>query len=364
MIEPSIKIVLPTTGEVIQFNGQKLASGQVTRIALEIPQSMSFEEWARLGEALVTAEQSVMWWIGDWWTYGEHRYGERSKILGQLKEAGYNPPRLETCIRAGVISKKFKTDRRRSVLSHAHHVEVASLDPKQADWFLDRAQTSDWTRKELRDEVRRYKLEALRRPGDRKYETQTVDDLFALITADKQFGTIYADPPWPYGNQATRASTKNHYKAHNDLSIEDICALPVNQLSADAAHCHLWTTNGFLREAFDVMEAWGFAYKSCFIWVKPDFGIGNYWRVGHEFMLFGIKGKAPFGDNSQQSWVYEQAGEHSAKPPSVRRILERTSPGPRLELFGRKEVDGWTVWGNEVERKNFDVTTFDFGDER
>jgi N6-adenosine-specific RNA methylase IME4 len=112
--------------------------------------------------------------------------------------------------------------------------------------------------------------------------------------------------------------------------------------------------NGFLNEAFDVMEAWGFTYKSCFVWVKPDFGIGNYWRVGHEFMLFGIKGKAPFGDNSQQSWIYERAGEHSTKPAKVRSIIERCSPGPWLELFGRREIENWTVWGNEIERKTKD----------
>ena len=256
-----------------------------------------------------------------------------------------------TCVKAAIVAKRFGSERRRSLLSHAHHVEFSvNFTPREADWFLDRAEQNGWTRQELRDEVRRYKLDALRRPGDKKYETQTVDDLYALVTAGKQYGMIYADPPWPYGNQATRSATKRHYKEHNELSVEDICALPVPQLTADAAHCHLWTTNGFIREAFNVMDAWGFSYRSCFVWVKPDFGIGNYWRVGHEFMLFGIKGKAPFRDNSQQSWLYEPAGEHSAKPAKVRRIIEQTSPGPYLELFGRREVDNWTVWGNEVER--------------
>ena len=86
--------------------------------------------------------------------------------------------------------------------------------------------------------------------------------------------------------------------------------------------------------------------------MKPDFGIGNYWRVGTEYLLFGIKGKSPFLDNSQQNWIYESASDkHSAKPVKVRRLIEQCSPGPWLELFGRWEVDNWTVWGNEIERE-------------
>lgn len=350
--EHAVEIVVPATGEVVPLTRRYLANGQATRTSLNLPDGLNVGEWGAIGDALSTAEQSIMWWIGDWWAYGERQgYGERSRLLEELREAGHNPPSLGTCMNAATTARRFQTSRRREVLSFEHHKSVAALDDRDAQWFLERAETNGWSRQQLRDEVRRYKLERVRRPGERKYETQTVDDLHALVAEGKTFGTIYADPPWPYGNQATRAATKNHYKAHNDLSIADICKMPVGDLSADNGHCHLWTTNGFLREAFDVMAAWGFTYKSCFVWVKPDFGIGNYWRVGHEFMLFGIRGKAPFGDNSQQSWVYEPAGEHSAKPPKVRRLIERCSPGPYLELFGRREVENWTVWGNEVERR-------------
>lgn len=339
------------TGQVISLTRSNLGDAEASRTGLVLPDDLPISEWAAIGDALSHAEGAVMWWVGDWWAYGEKQgYGERSAILEQLREAGHNPPSFKTCARAGVVARQFRSARRRVVLSFEHHKSVASLDEGEQDWMLDRAETHGWSRAELRDEVRRLKLEKLRRPGDRRYETQTEKDLVALIDQGKKFGTIYADPPWPYGNQGTRAATKNHYKAHNDLSVDDICKLPINELTADAAHCHLWTTNGFLREAFDVMAAWGFQYKSCLIWVKPDFGIGNYWRVGHEFLLFGLKGKAPFGDNSQQSWVYEPAGEHSAKPAKVRRIIERCSPGPYLELFGRREVENWTVWGNEIER--------------
>lgn len=347
----NIETVLPTTGQIVPLSSHSLATGKATRICLNLPDALPFDEWAAVGEALANADQALQWWIGDWWAYGEHAYGQRSRLLDKLRESGHNFPAFKTCANAGSLARRFESSRRRELLSWEHHAAVAKLDENEQDWFLDRAIANGWSRNDLRQEVRRHKLEQLRRPGEHKYETQTFEDLDALVRAGEKFGTIYADPPWPYDNQGTRAATKNHYKAHSDLTIEDICKMPVPQLSAESAHCHLWTTNGFIREAFQVMEAWGFTYKSCFVWVKPDFGIGNYWRVGHEFMLFGIKGKAPFSDNSQQSWIYEQAGEHSAKPAKVRRIIEMTSPGPFLELFSRREIEGWTVWGNEIERR-------------
>jgi N6-adenosine-specific RNA methylase IME4 len=170
-------------------------------------------------------------------------------------------------------------------------------------------------------------------------------DLGALSSRGMKFGTVYADPPWLYGNQGTRGSTGDHYVG---LSVDEICELPVAQLVADNAHLHLWTTNAFLFEAKRVIEAWGFEYRSCYVWVKPQMGMGNYWRVSHEFLLFGIKGKAPFADRSLMSWGEFPRGKHSAKPEPIRALIEKASAGPYLEMFARRPVRGWTVWGNEV----------------
>jgi len=172
-----------------------------------------------------------------------------------------------------------------------------------------------------------------------------------LADVDGQtFGTIYADPPWKYGNQATRASTDNHY---DTLTVDQLCEMPIAKLAADKCHMHLWTTNAFLPDSFRVIAAWGFEYKSCFIWCKPQMGIGNYWRVSHEFLLLGVKGSATFRDKSLMSWGTFRRSKHSAKPEEVRGFIERGSPGPYLELFGRRARDGWTVFGNQVEERLF-----------
>lgn len=177
--------------------------------------------------------------------------------------------------------------------------------------------------------------------------SRTLDELSA---GGRRYATIYADPPWLYGNQATRGATSDHYRG---LTAAQIAELPVREMVADNAHLHLWTTNAFLFDARAVMEAWGFEYKSCFVWVKPQMGMGNYWRVSHEFCLFGIRGSAPFGSRSEMSWKEWPRGRHSAKPEQMYDLIETVSPGPYLELFARRRRDGWSAWGNEIESTLF-----------
>lgn len=190
-------------------------------------------------------------------------------------------------------------------------------------------------------------------------ETCATEDLHALVESGKKFGTVYADPPWMYSNQATRSATSGVYKPGEwGMPVDELCALPVPDLTAEKAHLHLWTTNAFLPESFKVIEAWGFEYKSLFVWVKPQMGIGNYWRVSHELLLLGVKGGLTFSDHSQKSWGEFDRKKHSAKPEQVALNIEKVSPGPYLEMFARRTRDGWTVWGNEIERDMFNEAAF------
>lgn len=175
--------------------------------------------------------------------------------------------------------------------------------------------------------------------------------LDTLLKEGCRFGTIYADPPWQYENRASRGAAENHYPT---MSVQAIAELPVAELAAAEAHLHLWTTNGFLFEAQRVIEAWGFNYKSCLIWIKPQLGNGNYWRVSHEYLLLGTRGNLTFADRTQQSWIFADRTVHSAKPPVFRKLVEQTSPAPRLELFARTQSQGWTSWGNQFQPDLFE----------
>jgi N6-adenosine-specific RNA methylase IME4 len=184
-------------------------------------------------------------------------------------------------------------------------------------------------------------------PSNVAPSAKTACSLSDIVNRGEKYSTIYADPPWPYSNQATRAATSNHY---HTMSIDEICAEPISQLVADKAHLHLWTTNAFLFEAIDVLEAWGFEYKSCFIWVKPQMGLGNYWRVSHEFMLLGVRGGLKFADRGQMSWLTAKRTKHSQKPEAVRQLIEQVSPPNYLEMYGRQLplTPNWTVYGDQI----------------
>ena len=177
-----------------------------------------------------------------------------------------------------------------------------------------------------------------------------VDDLQELARSELKYATIYADPPWHYANVASRAAAVSHY---DTMTSAQLCQLPIDKLAEPNAHLHLWTTNSHLPDAFSVIEAWGFKYKSCLVWIKPQLGMGNYWRVSHEFLLLGVRGSLPIEDKTLKSWFVEKRRRHSSKPWCARELVERASPPPYLELFGRAEVpySNWTVFGNQVERR-------------
>lgn len=169
--------------------------------------------------------------------------------------------------------------------------------------------------------------------------------LWDRVHAGQRFACLYVDPPWQYANKATRSAAEKHYPT---LSLDALRQLPVRNLAAPKAHLHLWTTNGHLPEALDLMQAWGFAYKLMYTWCKKEMGMGNYWRSSTEHMLFGVRGGLPFLAHDEINWLLTSRGQYSRKPDQVRRKIEKVSPGPYLELFARETVPGWTVWGNDL----------------
>jgi N6-adenosine-specific RNA methylase IME4 len=175
-----------------------------------------------------------------------------------------------------------------------------------------------------------------------------VTSLQTLIDAGRKFRTIVSDPPWAFRDEATRAAASNHYPT---MSVKQIAAEPVQELTADSCFLHLWCPSAFLPQAFEVMAAWGFSYSSSsFVWIKPQMGMGNYWRLAHEYCLLGRKQNPAFLDHSQRSWLEADRTTHSTKPEQFRSIIEKVSPGPWLEMYGRKLPPNtqWMVYGNQV----------------
>lgn len=159
-----------------------------------------------------------------------------------------------------------------------------------------------------------------------------------------RYRTILADPPWDIQQVGGRGANQ-HYPL---MTLDAIKRLRVRNLAADDAHLWLWVTNAGIFAGREVMEAWGFTYRSCLTWIKPYFRLGVYLRNQTEHLLFGTRGKAPIQFHSQGTWFYAPVQEHSHKPEEQYAIIERCSPSPRLELFARRKRFGWHAWGNEV----------------
>lgn len=141
------------------------------------------------------------------------------------------------------------------------------------------------------------------------------------------------------------------------MNIEDIQRLPVKEIAADDCILFMWVTFPTLQEAFSVIEAWGFTYKTvAFAWVKQNkrspslfWGMGHWTRANVELCLLATKGTPKRQSAAVHQIVLSPIEEHSKKPDVVReKIIELAGDLPRIELFARQTVDGWDTWGNEV----------------
>jgi len=162
------------------------------------------------------------------------------------------------------------------------------------------------------------------------------------------FRVIVADPPWRYG----RDDDPTHRSAnpYPTMTLDAIKAMPVADIAAKDSVLWLWTTNGFLRESFEVLDAWGFTYKTCLTWAKHKIGTGDYLRGQTEHCLFAVKGRPTVLSGSQSTLLTANAGAHSAKPDEFYSAVESLCPGSKCELFSRKPRDGWTLFGNEIAK--------------
>lgn len=173
------------------------------------------------------------------------------------------------------------------------------------------------------------------------------------------FSTILIDPPWRFQNRTGKVAPEHRrLRRYETLSFEEIAALPVAKYAKERAHLYLWCPNALLLEALQIMQAWGFKYKTNIVWYKvrkdggPDGrGVGFYFRNVTELLLFGTRGslRTLKPGRTQVNIIVKRKQEHSRKPAEAIELIEQCSPGPYLELFARERIPGWTQWGDEVD---------------
>ena len=175
---------------------------------------------------------------------------------------------------------------------------------------------------------------------------------------NKQYGVIYADPPWTFKTYSEKGKGRSPEQHYSVLSLADISRLPVSDISKPDAVLLMWVIDPLLDKAFEVINAWGFKYKTvAFTWAKtnktkPGFFTGlGYWTRGNpEMCLLATKGKPKRLSKSVPQLVVEQRREHSRKPDIMYSHIENLLEGPYIELFARTQRPGWDAWGNQVDK--------------
>jgi N6-adenosine-specific RNA methylase IME4 len=184
------------------------------------------------------------------------------------------------------------------------------------------------------------------------------------------YNIIYADPAWQYDDKAlNRGGALRHY---NTMTIQEICNLNINSISANDCALFMWVTFPKLNECFEVIKAWGFTYKTvAFVWIKTnkrlnteqttllpedmfnfdDFmGMGRWTRSNAEICLLSTKGTIKRRSADVRQIIYSPIERHSKKPEETKeRIIKLVGDLPRMELFARQKTAGWDCWGNQVE---------------
>jgi N6-adenosine-specific RNA methylase IME4 len=184
----------------------------------------------------------------------------------------------------------------------------------------------------------------------------------------KKYKIIYADPAWSYDDKSlNRGGAERHYRT---MSIEDIKALPINDIADEDSILFMWATFPKLQEGLDTIKAWGFEFKTlAFVWIKTNkrtnneqlsflpsdsfdsfWGMGRWTRSNAEICLLAVKGKPQRLNADVHSVIYAPIDKHSKKPKETReRIIRLIGDLPRVELFARQKSEGWDIWGNELE---------------
>jgi N6-adenosine-specific RNA methylase IME4 len=224
----------------------------------------------------------------------------------------------------------------RAFNTNSHYVQDAKRIQEKRPELISKIKSGEITitqakREIVRDEVKR--------------ELQLPSDKYRII---------YADPPWNYSDKLS-ADLSNHYggaeKHYPCMTIEQLCAMDVKSIADDDAVLFLWVTSPLLEECFYVIKAWGFKYKTSFVWDKVKHNMGHYNSVRHEFLLVCTRGSCTpenvkLFDSVQ---TIERTDKHSQKPEEFREIINTLYPsGRRIELFAREQSGGWEVYGNQL----------------
>jgi N6-adenosine-specific RNA methylase IME4 len=319
----------------------KLAGFRLLARGIEPVGRPTRDQWTAAAQFAGAVEGSSPYWVGDLLAYAESRQDWQEKLDQMLADTGLA---RQTLYNHTYIARHVSPEVRDLAPTFSHAKAVAALEPHQQKRVLKKAREEELTVSQTAKLAR-----MIVRPK--------VVDGQAVLTG--KFRVIYADPPWTYDNNTPWADgshtpAEDHYEG---MTIGQLVALPVAAHATKDAVLFMWTTNSHLFEnpgPREVMEAWGFSYKTNYVWDKVLGRPGHYSYVQHEVLLVGTRGSCTpdvsiLQHDHASIFRERRSGKHSEKPAFARQLVQQLyTHGPYLELFGRKRVDGWSVFGNDA----------------
>lgn len=173
------------------------------------------------------------------------------------------------------------------------------------------------------------------------------------------YDVLLVDPPWRFTTRSPKGNGRGPESHYPTLTADQLAALPVGTLAGDNAALFLWCCwPSIFRDVPQLLQAWGFTYRSCaFMWIKQTrtggglhTGLGYYTRANSEPCLLAVRGRMPVESHAVHQVIYSPVRSHSQKPEEQYTRIERLYPGRRyVELFARARRPGWAAWGNEID---------------
>jgi len=162
------------------------------------------------------------------------------------------------------------------------------------------------------------------------------------------YDVVVTDPPWPV-QKLERDCSPNQTKYLDYPTMSESKLLELKLPCAPNCHVWLWTTHGFLPLAMKMLEAWGLSYAYTFVWHKPGgMQLPGTPQLNCEFALYARRGHPTFFDTRSFPACFEAPrGRHSEKPEGFYDMVRRVTRGRRLDMFNRRPIEGFEVWGNE-----------------
>lgn len=236
-----------------------------------------------------------------------------------IKESGFTPMQVS----------RFET-----LAAHPEVVEQVKAEARESEEVVTRSAVLGRIKNEQRKEMIQRQVEEIEKGNIEK--------------PNGLFDVIAIDPPWNYGTSFD-ADGRRVANPYPEMTQEQLKALEIP--AKDNCVMFLWTTQKFIWDAKELLDTWGFTYRSMIVWDKEKIGMGDLIRMQCEFCLVGIKGSPVFKDNhSVRDIIREPRREHSRKPEEFYRIVDSLCAGRKLDFFSREERTGWVSYGNDTKK--------------